>query len=350
MLVCANNDFRKLYPGLPGKALKFFRYTDPAKEGGEDNKTVLSFLLSLNVPDTEGDGSRFPGILPVLEILERLTAMGYLFKIFSGTTGGLQDKYMFIQSEEFINQISEALEYKLFGFEAIYDDFKQSVLPVIYKDDSGNESIGSSFIIGSNTIITAAHCIKGASSLSIKGVSFTQFAEAKIYLSKNEALDLALIKFSEPILTELRPIFFNTGKVLDDVLAFGYPNVPGFTELLAVEKATISSRITATKGIIASAPTEIFAQTELFLITAKVRGGFSGGPVMDEWGRAIGLVSRQPISQNTDDRALWDKYDNLGYGVVIPFEEINKLIIVSAKNDTRYFGEINNRSLSYKEI
>jgi serine protease Do len=81
----------------------------------------------------------------------------------------------------------------------------------------------------------------------------------------------------------------------------------------------ISARLTATRGAVASTPTEIWANAELLLITARVRGGFSGGPVLDEAGRYIGVVAREAAHHASDklDEAL-HRYDDLGYGTAIP--------------------------------
>ena len=59
------------------------------------------------------------------------------------------------------------------------------------------------------------------------------------------------------LLPDIKRLPLGNGGILDDVIVMGYPNVPGFHELIAVEGATISSRITATKGNIASSGTVV---------------------------------------------------------------------------------------------
>ena len=96
---------------------------------------------------------------------------------------------------------------------------------------------------------------------------------------------------------------------------------------MAAEKATISSalttssRLTASLGAVSSTPFEMFARSELLLITARVKGGFSGGPILDETGYCVGVISRTPeherrIHDAADDLA--HRYDDLGYGTAIP--------------------------------
>lgn len=107
-------------------------------------------------------------------------------------------------------------------------------------------------------------------------------------------------------------------------MALGYPNIPGFTPTLAAEAATIAARLTTSRGRIAATPTEYFAGSDLLLITARVRGGFSGGPVLDALGQVVGMVSREPASAPAAEVA--HRYDQLGYGVAIPARHLRELL------------------------
>ena len=102
-------------------------------------------------------------------------------------------------------------------------------------------------------------------------------------------------------------------------MALGFPDVPGLLPALAAEKALISSRLTVTRGAVASTPFEIWANAELLLITARVRGGFSGGPILNESGDYVGVIFRDPTHQSWRpfDDAI-HRYDDLGYGTAIP--------------------------------
>jgi serine protease Do len=220
------------------------------------------------------------------------------------------------------------LNYMVYGFLVIFDDFQNSIIPVTHYNEEDTPAIGTSFLVSGHPdlILTSAHCLTDAKAICLRGISKDQFRDAEIFVSKNPALDIAMIVFSNPILPNAKRLELGWGRILDEVIAVGYPNTPTFTEVLAVEKASISSEITPTKGIIASKPTEMFTRLPLYLISARVRGGFSGGPIINDRGLVVGMVLRQPTSKDATPKSLYAEYDNLGYGIAIPAEYIEKFI------------------------
>lgn len=88
------------------------------------------------------------------------------------------------------------------------------------------------------------------------------------------------------------------------------------------------------RGSVASLPTELWSNTELFLITARVRGGFSGGPILDRTGQAVGVVSREPAAELTDIPDA-HRYDNAGYGTAIPASSIREMYGAIDRGDAR---------------
>jgi S1-C subfamily serine protease len=57
------------------------------------------------------------------------------------------------------------------------------------------------------------------------------------------------------------------------------------------------------------------------LITAKIRGGNSGGPVINSNGRFVGIACQAPNYEGD----IVD-YDDLGYGIAVPVKYLNELI------------------------
>jgi len=296
-------------------------------------RTVYDFAMYLAVPT--GDTTRkCPTFHRLNLILQRMADLNMLMVVHRGGIDSMDAAYFCRLTDAEIASVRDSIDYAVYGFPIIYQELSPAVVPIVHVNAEDRPSIGSSFLRTEYLLLTAKHCLVGAKGLSIRGVANEQFLTAQVRVHSNDALDLAAIHFSDRVLPGVKPITLGIGRVLDEVLVLGYPNVPGFTELLAAEKAAISTRLTVTKGAIASEATELFAKTSLFLITARVRGGFSGGPVLNATGAAVGLVSREPFAKADHSTDLYAQYDNLGYGVAIPSEAIIEFL-TACSDDNR---------------
>lgn len=340
----------KKFPGIPAKALEFFDLAYALKDGSElKPRTVMEFAHHIAIPGTTENSTEHPTYHRINLILQRMADLNILTLVRPGSWMGYDTSYLCELTDEQKCGIQSTLDYTVYGFPVIYEELRHSVVPIIHFCGA-QERIGSSFLRTRHTLLTAAHCIDKAAGVSIRGVTATQFERATIAIHKNRNLDLAAVRFIEPILPEIKEVELGNAEVLDEVLVLGYPNVPGFTDLLAAERAAISARITGTVGAIASSATEIFAKTSLFLITVRVRGGFSGGPVINSNGLAVGLVSRTPESGDGEAARIMAEYDNLGYGVAIPTEEIIAFLSACNKKDTEVVDFVSGSSIGYREI
>ncbi len=129
-------------------------------------------------------------------------------------------------------------------------------------------------------------------------------------------MDLVFIKLPQEILNS---IYFDSEiSILDEVMALGYPQIPGFHNFLTAEKAAVSARFTSTTGQVSSIAEDIWMREKLILITAKIRGGNSGGPIINNKGMVVGVASNIPTGEG--------KYDDLGYGTVIPIKFAKDII------------------------
>ncbi|ADU13156.1 S1 family peptidase [Asticcacaulis excentricus] len=316
---------RVQFPGLPVHLLAFFRLENAKKTNtGIVSRTVAEYLAQF-VPNASGQK---PHPETVVEICRRLVRNGWLSQVAVGGMMGTDNSYFCRADLDRIqtSSVIRLLNCAVYGLPAVYDLYNSAVIPLINWNSKSDAQIGTCFVVASDAIVTALHCVHPSEALAIRGVSPEIFSKASLYVHENEQLDLAVIKFPEPIFGEIPHISLpdEPANVLDEVMALGYPNIPGFVPALAAEAAHVSGRLTVAKGKIASSPTEIFAKTELFLITARVRGGFSGGPLLDSYGQAAGFISREPTSDASSDTIV--KYDELGYGVAVPVSAISFLI------------------------
>ena len=110
----------------------------------------------------------------------------------------------------------------------------------------------------------------------------------------------------------------------------GYPKIPAFTQFLTAEKATISSkassRITPTRGAIAAYGYEYLSKIDAMLITARIRGGNSGGPVINQYGCLVGIACQIP-----DNNPMNGDYDDLGYGIAVPVSHLLEIVKKKSK-------------------
>lgn len=315
--------YARAYPDLGARLHEFFHVSNASIPNGWQHKRIVDFLETL--PKVTGIEYPQPHIID--EMCKALCRVGVLTHIGLDarmSIAGLGNQYQSggeIHTDpirkKFIGQLYNCI---IFGFPWIYHELGRSVLPVAHTDAvSGLASLGTSFVNGTTSLLTAAHCVSDAGILAIRDVPPDTMARAKFYVSRSEAIDLALIHFDQAMFADKPTIHAEEPRILDEVIALGYPNVSGFIPSLAGEKAIVSSRLTAVRGTVASTPVEIWAREALLLITARVRGGFSGGPVINEKGQYVGIVSRGPHNEAVDDpMSAAHQYDNLGYGTVIP--------------------------------
>lgn len=312
------------YPDLIIKILDYFYISNNADLPLVD-KSVMGFCNGYQIKGKNATSFIYqPHIVD--RICSRLCECNQMTRIKSDGGLGLNNNYLFAPiNREYFESNKKRLSYyynsKVYGFNYIYRMYKDSVVPLVWEKENGDYAVGTGFAYLGG-IVTAKHCVTDAANLQIKGYKADELIDVKIYISDNPGLDLAFIetkRFQKP------QLFCEDGEVMQDVLVMGYPKIPAFTNFLTAEKATISSkassRITPTKGSIAAYGTEYLAQIEAMLITAKIRGGNSGGPVINSNGCLVGVACQIPNYEGD----IGD-YDDLGYGIAIPVKYLNELI------------------------
>ena len=161
----------------------------------------------------------------------------------------------------------------------IYDHTAKAVVEIA-ATTGGSRAQGSGFVYDrAGHIVTNQHVVAGASSISVSFWNGSAF-EARI-VGLDPSTDLAVIKVDAPLslLEPLRLADSSAVSVGDDVLALGSP--------FGLE-GTVTSGIVSALHRQMTAPNN-FTITDTIQTDAAINHGNSGGPLLDRWGRVIGV-------------------------------------------------------------
>lgn len=224
-------------------------------------------------------------------------------------------------------------DFPVYGFQYMRDLFEDAVKPVIINqgDKEQKEDIGTGFVVNANYdfddnfyFVTARHCLPRKNRIYVPAFLPPKkpCVPEKIYVPKNENVDLAVIRFvyKEAIPGREQNFWMGTPEVLDEILTMGYPPIQGFTDAIQVsEVSKISSFLKTTEGRITGHGEHYWGGREdHFLISARVKGGNSGGPVLNNKGEVIGVI--------TELLKDGQELDQLGYGVALNGHILIKMI------------------------
>ena len=153
----------------------------------------------------------------------------------------------------------------------------------------GNPSLaqewsGTGFALNNGYIVTNHHVIENAKSISIQGIKgdFTSKYNATV-IATDRYNDLALLQISDKNFNGFGAIPYNVktsvSEVGEEVFVLGYPLT-----------STMGDEIKLTTGVISS-KTGFQGDVSLYQISAPIQPGNSGGPLFDNKGNLIGIVS-----------------------------------------------------------
>lgn len=308
-------DYDLKYPDLIIDILDYFWFDEDFND-----KTIIKFCGSGKYC-TSGKGLYPQIILKICDILanNNVLSLNRRGGVLNGDTSFSficrEHKNEWKKKKEFNRHYYNSMVY---GIEYIYRFYRDKVFPIIaYGDD---ESMGTIFRFRRG-LVTARHCIEGNKTFAIKGYSGDFLRKCPVYVSTDESIDIAYIHTDE-----LTNVYSDEPNVLDDILVMGYPKVPSFLNFLTGEKAVISTiaqadvRMTPTRGSVAALAQSLYVkELPLMLITAKIQGGNSGGPIINNKGCIVGVTFSEPLSEG-------GKYDDMGYGVGLPISVLDSVI------------------------
>ena len=171
--------------------------------------------------------------------------------------------------------------------------------------------------------------------LGINGDFSTEYNATLIASDKNN--DIAIIKIDDSKFNGFTNIPYkiltNTSEVGEEVFVLGYPLT-----------ATMGDEIKLTTGIISS-KTGFQGDIALYQISAPIQPGNSGGPLFDNQGNVIGIVSAKHTGT-----------ENVGYAIKTTYlkiltESINQQIALPINNQISNLNLINKvKTVSYNFV
>lgn len=292
--------------------LKFFEPDSNHKSGGKIvPKSVGDFYNAIT--DKESRDMMQLGL-----IIKRLSNEGLL--IHSGTKAGMgplfNDCYYCFGYKEQLAKYG-TYDFVTHGFPYIREHFEKSVRPIVIKFDKNANAngkdygIGTYFVIGDNFLVTARHCLPPNSVIKITDPNNTVLSVESIHVPNDSDIDIAIVKTNGNPFLGINHFKIGKGNLLDEVITMGYPDIPGFDAIQVTDNIVIAGNIKATTGRLIGSETSYLDGRTYFLINARVKGGNSGGPLINKRGEVIGIIAQLPEESS--------KIDLLGYGIATPF-------------------------------
>lgn len=178
---------------------------------------------------------------------------------------------------------------------SLADLIRESTLLILAlgEDESG---IGTGFVVDDRHVVTNYHVVDGASTLLATSRTSGRMMEFELVASvEGDVLggvaDLALLRAREPLGLARLPVVPFPNE-MDGVFAAGYPGFvvamdQGFRDLIAGDMESAPS-IVITQGRISTIQNRD-GTSPLVVHSAEISQGNSGGPLIDECGRVVGI-------------------------------------------------------------
>ena len=260
----------------PWSVLDFSRYLGALGLPGANNARILTELLS---------SLERAGLLWLVGRDPRLPIMAERYISSGGASLGQRGGNLWLS--------------KVFGAELIIPSYNAVTVQIAGHDEEGNpvDSWGTGLIVDHNHLVTNKHVVAGligkSAGLSMYPSESDPSAEHVDLVGTvcaHPTIDVAVITFDLPEgqhIPRLGGMAFRDPDWADEVYVFGYPRVPMTAEMA----------ITVQRGeVVNPAARSIPDREKIFLYSAIARPGNSGGPIVAQDGRVIGLVVEDSAS------------------------------------------------------
>lgn len=251
----------------------------------------------------------------------KLIAEGFLFSVGFDPNQELPYSERFV-SYFFIDELAEYGDYDFtaLGFKEIVRRFQPSVIKLSVVSAGETEvTTGTAFLIENNRMVTAAHCLPEYSTVTIEGwkspdhpikkiTTFGRTDSTRPFFTCRGLEDLAIIEFASDPFPDAHNLALWGASILDDCLVMGYPNIAGFD----------FPQIAGT-GQVVSEHDSYARKQKMMFVDVRVKGGNSGGPVINHFGRVIGVITNSEAPGEED-------IQELGYALATPAQTLFDLV------------------------
>lgn len=322
---------------LVPKLYDFFDYQNDGKLG----RSLFEFIETRHdcffKDESGGQHINMGRVSYISSICKKMVEDNLLIRLKTNGVECLNDIYsVYLRSDnyQYPDLFKERLKYGYYdfaynGFPFTREHFFDSVVPIVGINKNGDNDIGTAYYIGDNMFVTAGHCILDIPKFSLQYQNGDQIKVAAVLFPDNDNIDLAIIKSEEDI--QLTPFMLGEPGVLDDILVMGYPPIPGMDTVLISETGTVNTFITpvqkASDGQIIAETKSYLPPMDYFMINCRVKGGNSGGPVINKHGLVIGTVVSLVFDSNGGSDG--GRYDLMGFGTCISSDYTCSLVKTS---------------------
>ena len=216
----------------------------------------------------------------VAELVRRLEQKGILFEAGGRGASEIAHCYYFTYDLSKLAARGSLWLGVALGPEYIGFAIQQDLVLITGVTASGDRAVGTGLLVLPGVALTCAHVITDMtidSSVVISGM------KVMVEHCRSDAnVDVGVVFLEEKIPPSLPDAAFRRAAILEEVVIAGYPSIPrGLVPTVTFQRGEIAGRIEKTMD---GYPLE--------LLSAIVRPGNSGGPVVTMDGRIVGIVSR----------------------------------------------------------